>query len=220
MHSLCVSSSRPVWLNLHECVCLWKWATDGRLSGLSLPVDGLSVAVPGLDRRVRRRGERMPREAWVAEGRTSKQQRAAGAIIPPNAPCLPHVCSGSLVSGRLSALMQKVTWVIECSSQRWGQHRPPVLYGCCGPSFAQSSGAILSLIQQSLACRVAVVIHYVRRPVLSAQWRLTGRDALRQDTAGQKWGCAGSAQNYWSFILKLSVSALLSIYILLSHKYC
>lgn len=66
---------------------------------------------------------------WVGDGRTSKQQRAAGAIIPPNAPCLPHVCSGSLVSGRLSALMQKVTWVIKCSSQGWGQHRLPVFSG-------------------------------------------------------------------------------------------
>lgn len=60
------------------------------------------------------------RGGWTGQRGTSKQQRAAGAIIPPNARCLPQVCGGSLVSGRLSALMQKVTLVIKCSSQGWG----------------------------------------------------------------------------------------------------
>lgn len=35
---------------------MWLWATKGRFSGFSLPVDGPSVAVPGLDGRVSRRG--------------------------------------------------------------------------------------------------------------------------------------------------------------------
>lgn len=60
------------------------------------------------------------RGGWTGQRGTSKQQRAVGAIIPPNARCLPQVCGGSLVSGRLSALMQKVTLVIKCSSQGWG----------------------------------------------------------------------------------------------------
>lgn len=96
-------------------------------------------------------------QGWVGERRTSKQQRAEGAIIPPNAPCLSYVCSGSLVSGRLSALMQKVTWVIKCSSQGWGQFRLPVFSGHYGPPFAQSSSSrsvFLLLIQQSPAHHV------------------------------------------------------------------
>lgn len=56
-------------------------------------------------------------EGWAGRRRTSKQLRAVGVIIPPNAPCLPPVCCGSPVSGRLSALMQKVTWVIKWPSQ-------------------------------------------------------------------------------------------------------
>lgn len=54
---------------------------------------------------------------WAGKRQTSKQQRALGAIIPPNAPRLPPVCRGSRVSGRLSALMRKVTWMIKCPSQ-------------------------------------------------------------------------------------------------------
>lgn len=99
------------------------------------------------------------RAEWVGEWGvywTSQQQRAAGVIILPNAPCLPPVCplsAPALVSGRLSALMQKVTWVIKCSSQGWGQQRMPLF---TGPLFIQSSsgGAFLLLIQQGSACQV------------------------------------------------------------------
>lgn len=73
----------------------------------------LCVAVPGRKGAGGLLGEGSGR---VGEGWTSQQQRAVGVIIPPNAPCLHHVCGG-----RLSALMQKVTWVIKCSRQGWGK---------------------------------------------------------------------------------------------------
>lgn len=135
--------------------------------------------------------------SWVGESWTSKQQRTAGAIIPPNAPCLPHVCSGSLVSGRLSALMQKVTWVIKCSCQGWGQYRPPVFSGRCGPLFAQSSRSgcvFLPLIQQTSA-RCVVGCHALcNRPcpvwTVNACW--LGRSQTRHcDQSGMRL--------YWNY---------------------
>ena len=142
-----VSLAEYAW----ECVCvwLWKWATDGRFSGFSLPVDGLSVAMPGPGRRVRRgegRGERGGEAGGgggsgrAGEGRTSEQQRAAGAIIPPNAPCLQPCLqwlSGewqiecthakgylgdqvpfSGVGAAQAACLQRPVWTLVCSVQQ------------------------------------------------------------------------------------------------------
>lgn len=157
-----------------ECVCmwLWKWATKRRFSRFSFPVHGLSVMVPELNRRMRSR-ERNEGEGWVGERRTSEQQRAAGAIIPPNAPCLSHVCSGSLVSGRLSALMQKVTWVIKCSSQGWGDSS-----GCLSSVATLGYRPLRAAAAATFFCRwisrarptvSLVVMYYVTGSVLSGQ---------------------------------------------------
>lgn len=54
VQSLCVCVSVCLVWFAWQCVCLclrlWKWATEGRLSASSLPVDSPSVAVPGPDR--------------------------------------------------------------------------------------------------------------------------------------------------------------------------
>lgn len=116
----------------------------------------------------------------VGEGEALKQQRAAGAIIPPNAPCLPCVCRGSLVSGRLSALLRKVTWAIKCSPQGWvffggGWGRIGCLSSLAAVGLgwlgaAVDSGGVLSLIQQSPLCASGrVVMHYVTDSVMSGQ---------------------------------------------------
>ncbi|KAK9542407.1 hypothetical protein VZT92_000272 [Zoarces viviparus] len=164
---------------------LWlrKWATEGRFCWFQL-ASGRPLCSSA-------RAGREGRGELARDGHQNNK-RAAGVIIPPNAPCLPRVCSGSLASGQIECTHAKGylgAQVFLSGSGRAAQAALGPMHVRSEQQQRQRRRFFLPLIQQSSSRRVACGHPLCNMPsVLSGQQPLADWGALLDDTAGMSQG--------------------------------